>query len=67
MKYLAILKDCLLESLDSKVLFVMLGLSLFVIVLIGIGAEDVKESPAPFAGVGGGLAGLGLALAPIGE
>lgn len=35
MKYLAILKDSLLEALDSKVLYVMVGLSLVVIILIG--------------------------------
>ncbi|MCC6420372.1 MAG: ABC transporter permease subunit [Gemmataceae bacterium] len=35
MKYLAILKDSLREALDSKVLYVMLGLSLLVILLVG--------------------------------
>lgn len=35
MKYLAILKDSLGEAIDSKVFFVMLGLSTLVILLIG--------------------------------
>jgi ABC-type transport system involved in multi-copper enzyme maturation permease subunit len=35
MKYFAILKDSLRESLDSKVLYVMFGLSTIVIVLVG--------------------------------
>jgi ABC-type transport system involved in multi-copper enzyme maturation permease subunit len=35
MKYLAILKDCLQEALDSKVLYVMLAVSVLVIVIVG--------------------------------
>src|SRR5262245_23191313 len=34
MKYLAILKDSLRESLDSKVLYVLLGLSLLMILFV---------------------------------
>jgi ABC-type transport system involved in multi-copper enzyme maturation permease subunit len=35
MKYLAILKDCLLEALDSKVLYVMLAVSVLVVLIVG--------------------------------
>ncbi len=35
MKYLAILKDCVLEALDTKVFYVMVGLSCLVLVVIG--------------------------------
>ena len=50
MKYFAILKDSLRESLDSKVLYVMFGLSTIVIVLVGslsfkpLAAEKSLES-----------------------
>src|ERR1051326_4684855 len=35
MKYLAILKDCLQEALDSKVLYVMVGISILTVILVG--------------------------------
>jgi ABC-type transport system involved in multi-copper enzyme maturation permease subunit len=43
MKYLAILRDSLRESLDSKVLYFMLGLSLIVIVL----TSSISFEPTP--------------------
>jgi ABC-type transport system involved in multi-copper enzyme maturation permease subunit len=43
MKYLAILKDSFREALDSKILYVMLGLSALVILLIG----SVSFRPVP--------------------
>jgi ABC-type transport system involved in multi-copper enzyme maturation permease subunit len=46
MKYFAIFKDSLRESLDSKVLYVMIGLSCLVIVLVA-GTGFTPESPEP--------------------
>ncbi len=43
MRYLAILKDSVREALDSKVLYVMIGLSLLVVLLVGlIGYQPVS-------------------------
>src|SRR5207244_1521633 len=51
MKYLALLKDSLLEAIDTKVFYVMIGLSVLVILLvacIGFTPEPVATFPERF-------------------